>query len=279
MGFYAPHVLLGDAKRHNISVMRVAINSSCVRCTAIEGHVLLGFMMVRSLGEEMAEAIVAERETNGPYQSLADLLRRTGLPYQIAENLIAVGALSEFGLSRRDLLWQLGLLMPRSASWRAAANAFGRGPRSRGQLTLALSTQQDMAQLRDMDEWERMVADYGLLGLSPSFTPLSLLRSRLPKDIRSSAELRVSRDGERSNRRTRGLQAAASDSIRFPFHPGRRRDRANECCSSGPISTRRSGASFRASPISVWKEPFSSSPAHSICSRRTPARSPHCRAC
>ena len=35
-----------------------------------------------------------------------------------------------------------------------------------------------MAQLRDMDEWERMVADYGLLGLSPSFHPLGLLRKR-----------------------------------------------------------------------------------------------------
>jgi error-prone DNA polymerase len=203
MGFYAPHVLLGDANRHQISVMRVSINRSAVRCIAGKGHVLLGLMMVRGLGEEMAEAIVAERDANGAYRSLADLLRRTGLPYAVAENLIAVGALSEFGLSRRDLLWQLGLLMPRSATWRAAASAFGRGPRGRRQLTLALSTEQDMAQLRDMDQWERMVTDYGLLGLSPSFHPLGLLRSRLPRDIRTSAQLRVSKDGERV--RTAGL--------------------------------------------------------------------------
>jgi error-prone DNA polymerase len=93
--------------------------------------------------------------------------------------------------------------MPRSASWRAAANAFGRGPRGRRQLTLALPTDQDMAQLHDMDEWERMVTDYGLLSLSPSFHPLGLMRKRLPKDLRSSAELRASKDGERV--RTAGL--------------------------------------------------------------------------
>src|SRR5207237_6571368 len=34
MGFYAPHVLVGDAKRHHVPVMRVAINRSAVRCTS-----------------------------------------------------------------------------------------------------------------------------------------------------------------------------------------------------------------------------------------------------
>ena len=35
MGFYAPHVLVGDARRHAIPLMRVAINSSGVRCTTV----------------------------------------------------------------------------------------------------------------------------------------------------------------------------------------------------------------------------------------------------
>jgi hypothetical protein len=37
---------------------------------------------------------------------------RTGLPRQAAEHLIAVAAMSDFGLGRRELLWQLGLLLP-----------------------------------------------------------------------------------------------------------------------------------------------------------------------
>lgn len=203
MGFYAPHVLIGDAKRHNVPVMRVAINRSAVRCTSSDGRVLLGLTIVRSLGEDMARALVVEREANGLYRSLADLLRRTGLPYTAAANLIAVGALSEFGLSRRELLWQLGLLLPRSGAAAAASSGFGRRARGRRQATLALPTEQDMAQLQDMTDWERMVIDYGLLQLSPSFHPLGLLRKRLPKDVLTSAGLRAAHDGQAV--RTAGL--------------------------------------------------------------------------
>jgi error-prone DNA polymerase len=199
MGFYPPHVLIGDAKRHDIQVLRVGINRSSVRCIAGEGHVLLGLTTVRSLGEDLARAIVDEREASGPYRSLTDLLRRTGLPSTVAENLIAVGALSEFGLSRRELLWQLGLLRPDSKAMRAAL----RGAHGQRQLTLDLLNEQDMAQLRDMEEWERMVADYGLLGLSPSFHPLGLLRNALPDGIRTSAELHAAVDGAQA--RTAGL--------------------------------------------------------------------------
>ena len=60
-----------------------------------------------------------------------------------------------------------------------------------------------MVQLRDMTDWERMVADYGLLGLSPSYHPLALLRRDLPKDVLTAEQVRGSRDGARV--RTAGL--------------------------------------------------------------------------
>src|SRR6202040_3577364 len=63
------------------------------------------------------------------------------------------------------------------------------------QLSLALPTEQDMVQLKDMTDWERMVADYGLLGLSPSYHPLALLRRDLPADVLNAEQVRASRDG------------------------------------------------------------------------------------
>ena len=71
------------------------------------------------------------------------------------------------------------------------------------QLALALPTEQDMVELPDMTDWERMVADYGLLGLSPSYHPLALLRHDLPRDVLSAEQVRASRDGARV--RTAGL--------------------------------------------------------------------------
>jgi error-prone DNA polymerase len=190
MGFYAPHVLLGDARRHGLHVLRVAINSSGARCVPLSPQqILLGFETVKGIGADLARAIVAEREANGAYLSLPDLLRRTGMPRNAAEHLITVGALAEFGLGRRELLWQLGLLVPSTETLQRRARTTKR------QLALDLPTDQDMVRLNDMTDWERMVADYRLLGLSPSYHPLALLRHDLPSDVLTAQQVRSCVDG------------------------------------------------------------------------------------
>jgi error-prone DNA polymerase len=235
MGFYAPHVLIGDARRHGLQVLRVAINASAARCKPVApDQILLGFETVRGIGEDLAKALVAERVAHGPYRSLPDLLRRTGMPRNAAEHLITVGALAEFGLGRRELLWQLGLLVPSVAAARSRVGALARSRVQIGnqaphqstttlegvaepqrtrermnartrerQLSLALPTDQDMVRLPDMTDWERMVADYGLLGLSPSYHPMALLRGDLPSDVLTAEQVRAAGDGKRI--RTAGL--------------------------------------------------------------------------
>jgi error-prone DNA polymerase len=202
MGFYAPHVLIGDARRRGLQVLRVAINRSGAGCAPVSPEqILLGLGTVRGIGPDLAGAIVAERGAKGAYRSLPDLLRRTELPRKAAEHLIRVGALAEFGLGRRELLWQLGLLLPSTtAGDRRARPRATAAPR---QWALALPTDQDMVDLPDMTDWERMVADYGLLGLSPSYHPLALLRRDLPADVLTAEQVRASRDGARV--RTAGL--------------------------------------------------------------------------
>jgi error-prone DNA polymerase len=202
MGFYAPHVLVGDARRHGVPTLRPSINASAVRSQARGDAVLLGLSAVRGVSEALAGGVVAERDANGPYRTLGGLLRRTGLPRPVAENLAAVGALSAFGLSRRELLWQLGLLLPTprgAVPLAATADADGR-PR---QAPLELPTGQDMALLPEMTDWERMVADYGLLELSPSYHPMALLRPRVPPGVLTAAQVAAAPDGARV--RTAGL--------------------------------------------------------------------------
>jgi error-prone DNA polymerase len=193
MGFYAPHVLIGDARRHGLQVLRVAINASAARNKPVgPEQILLGFETVRGIGKDLAEAIVAERSAHGVYRSLPDLLRRTGMPRPTAEHLITVGALAEFGLGRRELQWQLGLLIGETTT-RERVN-----PKVRHrQLSLELPTEQDMVNLPDMSDWERMVADYGILGLSPSYHPLALLRADVPRDVLTAEQVRGTRDGAR----------------------------------------------------------------------------------
>ena len=91
-------------------------------------------------------------------------------------NLIACGAFDCFGLERRELIWQLGLVY----------RSEGRNTEQR-QLALALPVEQDMVPLRPMSDWDKMRADYIILGMSPNVHPMSFLRPRLHEGIAATA--------------------------------------------------------------------------------------------
>jgi error-prone DNA polymerase len=179
MGFYPPHVLTKDAQRHGIEVLSPDVNRSGAGCTVEEGAVRIGFAYVQGIGEDAARALGEERRRNGPFRSLSDFVRRVRLKREPIENLIQVGAFDQFGLNRRELLWQLGLLYRPS----------------NGQLALPLPVEQDMVPLPKMTDWERMAADYSILALSPQYHPMALMRPHLHEGIVSTAHLERLPDG------------------------------------------------------------------------------------
>ena len=107
MGFYPPASLVRDAQRRGVEVRSPDVNLSAARC-ALEGEaVRVGLSYVRSLGDEEAAAVVAERERGGPFAGVRALAQRTGLDRPRLEALVASGACDSFG-RRRALLWELG---------------------------------------------------------------------------------------------------------------------------------------------------------------------------
>ena len=191
MGFYPPHVLTNDARRNHVRILSPDVNESGVKCTVAGNAVRIGLGYVAEVGEEVAARLVAEREAGGPFQSLADVMRRIPLRIEAAESLVAVGVADGFGLGRREALWQLGLFLP--------ARAFGgmNGTEAGRQLPIPLPVEQDMVELRPMGPWEQMASDYAIMGLSPRYHPLGLLRPRLPRAIRSMADIPRIADGAR----------------------------------------------------------------------------------
>ena len=193
MGFYPPHVLTNDAKRHDVEVLRPDINVSGARCSVEpaetgRGAVRVGLGYVRGVGEAGGAAVERAR-AHGPcgeeFRSLFDFVQRTGLSREATANLIQVGAFDAFGLNRRELLWQLGLF---GGGMQQASLA---SPQSRRQLRLALPTEQDQVALPDFGDYQRMAADYELLSLSPDSHPMQFLRRQLGEGVHSSRHLRA----------------------------------------------------------------------------------------
>ena len=187
MGFYPPHVLIHDAKRHGVSVLPPDINHSRAACSVEDNALRIGFGYVKSIGGDVAGAIADECGRNGAFVSLAEFVRRMGritscaLREEAIENLVQVGAFDAFGLNRRELLWQLGLLY--------------RPPNM--QMVLPLPVDQDQAALQGMSTWERMTTDYRILSLSPGYHPMALIRPYLGESLPSLRHLQQMPDGVR----------------------------------------------------------------------------------
>ncbi len=213
MGFYSPEVVLNDAKRHGVEVLPVDVQASRDRCTLEDDAVRLGYRYVAGLGEVQRERLDAARLA-GRYASLGEFCRRSGLAREAVENLIAIGAGDSFGLHRRELLWQLGLIYRPEVHHAATRRrrpteaeviakrlvpVTQRAPQPLPfrpvQEALPLPIAQDMVALTPMTPRAEAEADYAISGLSPRYHWLQFFRPQLAEDVVSSRQLERLPDG------------------------------------------------------------------------------------
>jgi error-prone DNA polymerase len=186
MGFYSLDALGRDARRNGIKTLLPSLNYSQVICTPEGNDLRIGLGFVRGWGTEIAQRIVDEREKRGPYTSLIDFLRRTpaALKRPAIENMIWVGGFGDFGLTRRELLWQAGLwLGPETDNGRTG------GRDDHAQTEMALADPYAGLAFPDLDASDQMVAEYRMLRFSAELHPLTLLKGSLPDGTVSSERL------------------------------------------------------------------------------------------
>jgi error-prone DNA polymerase len=115
MGFWSPHTIAGDARRHGVVVRTPDLNESSATatlepCPESEGGwaVRLGISYVRHVGDDLAELIDAGR----PYSSIEDLRRRVPqVTLPVLESMATAGAFACLGIDRRSALWSAGAVV------------------------------------------------------------------------------------------------------------------------------------------------------------------------
>lgn len=185
MGFYAPAQLVADARRHGVEVRPVDVNHSQWDCMleSLEAapsrgelaigepqwntHAIrLGLRMIRGLRQDHAEAIVASRR-DGPFCSISDLTRRTGLGQATIARLSEADAFGSLKQDRRAALWQ--------------ALAQERSPRDAPLFDRLASEDDPQVALPELTAPEQVVHDYRTVGLSLKAHPMSFHRSSLDR--------------------------------------------------------------------------------------------------
>jgi DNA polymerase-3 subunit alpha len=106
-GFYNRWVYVHALQQTGARVMLPCVNRSR-NVVDIEGdEVYLGLTGIQGLENRLITGIPEERERNGLYVDLEDLIKRTSLTLEQAIILIRIGALRFTGKSKKELLWEV----------------------------------------------------------------------------------------------------------------------------------------------------------------------------
>ena len=212
MGFYAPAQLIRNARDHGVEVRPVDVNHSDWDCTlepatSMRTHsaredrsdmssvlacasgwcddernrtdgklaLRLGMRLLRGMSETHGEAIERARLA-GPFCSMEEFTRRTGLSRAVATRLAKAGAFKSFGLNRRDALW----------------HALGQDKKELPLFDALPSESDETTALPEMQPVEEMLADYRNLGMTLGKHPMGFLRPALDEmNIVRADDLRV----------------------------------------------------------------------------------------
>jgi error-prone DNA polymerase len=182
MGFYSARSLIADARRHDIEIRPICVQSSqwdstLERAGGSSHAIRLGLRQIKGLRREHAESIASER-AHAPFDDLADLARRTAIPREGLSLLARSGALSSVESHRRQALWSVAGLMDL--------------PLFRGLLT-----ESEPAELPVASPQEELAEDFEITGLSVQHDPMRMLRPMLSdRGVSTASQILSKENGE-----------------------------------------------------------------------------------
>jgi error-prone DNA polymerase len=226
MGFYAPAQIVRDAQEHGVEVRGIDVNCSewdcsleeqaprhqgtkpqseergnasdvpsCLRAS-MPSCLRLGMRLVRGLSQPDADAIAAAVRAHGPFTSIHDFWRTSGVRVSVLRRLAKADAFQSMGLDRQHALWQVrGLHDEPLPIFDVSAAGDARGatcenrahppaePRAHGTGALPpqqiVDRQSTIVNLPSVPDLRKIAHDYAAIGLSLRAHPISYIREEL----------------------------------------------------------------------------------------------------
>lgn len=175
MGFYAPHTIVDDAKRHGVPVLPIDVETSRWDCTLEHGAIRIGVRYVSGLGSAAEARYEAGRQA-GRFHTVDTFAARTGFDRGALSKLAHAGAFRSLNrlvpadddalnhMCRRAAFWEV--LRPRATARAPEFPLPDDPPATFSPMTAA-------AEVR---------ADYETTGLSPAAHPVAFLRQHLARN-------------------------------------------------------------------------------------------------
>lgn len=183
-------------KQMKIQILAPDVNESTEGFSVAKGAIRFGLAAIKQVGAPAIEAIIRERQANGPFESLEVFCRRVDLTHinrRALENLIWAGAFASVKGNRAQLLAVLPQAIDQAMAWHKNANS--------SQISLfdvnpEIKIEGDQIRLPDLEEVypeEILNMEKEVLGLYLSGHPLSpfqkILENKTSHRIEALAEV------------------------------------------------------------------------------------------
>jgi DNA polymerase-3 subunit alpha len=110
-GFYRTEFYVHEARMSGAEIHAPCVNRSEYTTTIYGDDIYLGFVHLGELEKKVADDILDERNTNGKFLGLADFMKRVGIAVEQLRILIRIGAFRFTGRSKKQLLWDIHILV------------------------------------------------------------------------------------------------------------------------------------------------------------------------
>ena len=171
---------LQTVRAAEIEILPPSVNYSLRSFVVVGGKIIYGLAGIKHVGEGVVDAIVTERDANGPYTDLIDFLTRLDSRVtnaKVMESLIKAGAFDELGTNRPTLLENLPDAVA-SVQRKKEFSAYG-------QISLFDEESEEMMDsfvMKEVEDWstqEKLEIEKSLLGFYVSGHPLDRYRSAI----------------------------------------------------------------------------------------------------
>lgn len=105
-GFYNTEFYIREASRLGATIELPCINNSQYEAILMDKSIYLGFMFIKGVDESYITSLILERNKNGKFIDLSDLISRTNASIEQVILLIRTGAFRMISKDKKGLLWQ-----------------------------------------------------------------------------------------------------------------------------------------------------------------------------
>lgn len=110
-GFYRKDLYLHEARMLGASIKHPCVNRSAVMCRIEGKEIILGLGFIDSLDSQIVLDILLERERNGKFINMNDLIQRVPMGIETLRLLIRANTLSFTSRLKMELLWEAHALL------------------------------------------------------------------------------------------------------------------------------------------------------------------------